>query len=1378
MKFRAQNLFHNPNAIKHGGDRYDRLGAGGADSFGYRWIDNDTVAPNAPVFNWINISGIGTPITGLGDDMVAGPFNIGFNFPYYWYRVSSFYLSTNGYIAFGDNFNASATFANSFPNPVRPNNTVAPLMSDFDFTVGTPSCYIWTNAANDTCVITYQNLQWWNQPTSCCSLQIILAKPDSSITFQYKRIIGYDAYAGATEGNVTGIENFIGNVGLTYLFNATPAQDSLHDNLAVKFYPPATSSYQANDVSIWNAINENSGGFFVFEDSSKTMWANIINSGTTTVTNCSCSCRIIDADNNVIYSQTYIIPSMVSGVRDSVVFSPVWTPANVGLYRTIFKAKIPNDIYRGNDSVVVETHVVTYPTELAFDDGTADQGTSWNGMDGGYAVKFYPPGYPCRINGAKVSLYTNRTTAVPCTILVYLADGPGGSPGTVIAKKGLSISSSQSKWYRLLMDTTISSGAFFVAVIQADSGLLYNEDGTPPIAAQTWEYTGTFAPSRNLNTYDVMFRALVGFIPLDDDVTTEQIISPLSMLAPGTTVSPQALIGNFGMLNQPTIPVFMKIDSAGTNIYTGHDTISINSGEEDYANFSPQWTSGPAGNSYDITVYTALAGDDDLSNDTVKSFVSSFTVSTWMYGKFRTVQPVIDGDVQTVEWADATRYDVSDMLGQRGTPMRLGSAYMWIKHDHNYVYVGATTPLDTSDTNADELGLYLDENRDGSWSTDSSEGNYWVRNCPSPIPDTLTYRAILSTTPTTYRFTGSVPGAVIACSKTNGYMQYEVAIPKGTQKYQITNSRSDSTMMRLWAFALGQPNDWYGYWPQAVAGSQTWNPIAYGILVLRRPPTCDVGSSNIIAPTGSINQGSTVTPKTVVKDYSGYGSANIPVIYTITTEVGPGEYDTVYVDTAFVRLDMSQEDTVEFAPFNATVDVATYLTEAKTVWIRDTFLGNNVASGSFEVIPPPAPGWTPGTAVPAAGDLKPGKLVKDGGSVVTVGSDFYAFPGNKSWQFYKYTPDSKGTWTTLESIPYGVKVTDPLKINKKKIGKGAALCFDNAHTIYATKGNGTTELWAYDILANTWTAKAFVPVPKALKGGTSIAYLDGKVYLLAGGQKKTDLVNFYVYDVATDAWSPSGLLTLGPNIKIWKDGACLTVLDGTLYALKGNDKYNPFFSYNVLTNTWTEFDSIPMVDSLAGKLKKVAVKDGGAMCAGGGAIYAIKGGGTIYFWKYTTGGGWTRSDTIPRLHKKSVAKTGAALTYCDNMVYLMKGNNTSELWSYGPVYGEKATAQTPVAGTYSAVMTEKTTTILRFSIDAIPNPFNGLTTIRYTVPVSGRVSIKLYNTTGRLIKTVNNGYLNTGFYSTTLTTTNIPNGVYFLRYESNTNREDIKLIVQ
>ena len=1375
MKFRTQN----------NGFRHNLFGAGGPDAYGYRWVDNDTVAPGAPVFRWIDISGVGTPVTGLGDDMVAGPFNLGFNFPYYWYRVSSFYLSSNGYIAFGDNFNAAATFANSFPNTNRPNNTVAPLMSDFDFTAGTPSCYYWTNVANDTCVISYQNVQWWNQPTSCCSLQIILSKPDSSITFQYKKIIGDSAYYAATEGLVVGIENFIGNVGLTYQFNAIPVQDSLHDNLAVKFYPPVTSSYQANDVSIWNAINQNSGGFFVFQDSSKTMWANIINSGTTTVTNCSCSVRIIDADNNVIYNQTSVIPSMVPGARDSVVFSPVWTPTNLGLYRTIFKATIADDIFRGNDSVVVETHVVTYPTELAFDDGEASQGTSWNGASGGYAVKFYPPGYPCRINGAKVSLYTNRTVAIPCTILVYLADGPDGSPGTVIARKNLSISSSQSKWYRLLMDTTINSGAFFVAVIQGDSGLLYNEDGTPPISAQTWEYTGTFAPSRNLNDYDVMMRALVGYVPLNNDVTTEQITSPLSMLAPGTIVSPQALIGNFGILNQPTIPVFMKIDSAGTNIYSGHDTISINSGEEDYANFSPQWTSGPAGNAYDITVYTTLGTDQDLSNDTIKSFVSSFTVTTWMYGKFRTINPTIDGDVQTAEWADATQYDISDMLGQRGTAMRLGSAYMWIKHDHNFVYVAATTPLDTSDTNADELGLYLDENRSSSWSTDSSEGNYWVRNCPSPIPDSLTYRAILSTTPTTYRFPDPVSGSVICCSKTNGYMQYEVAIPKGTAKDQITNARTDSTMMRLWAFALGSPNDWYGYWPQTVPGAQTWNPTAYGILVLRRPPTCDVGATNIIEPTGSVSQGLYVTPKAAVKDYSGYGSASVPVIYTITMEVGPGEYDTVYIDTAFVALDMNQEDTVEFASFHATVDIGTYLTEAKTVWVRDTGIctANDVATSSFEVTSPAAPSWT------RLADILTGvagKFVKDGGALVAAGGTkdgdvIYGFRG-KSREFYSYTPN---TWISEDSIPNGVKVTDPTKINKKVVAKGASMCFDGNHTIYATKGNGVPEFWAYEMTSDVgWTAKAFVPVPKGLKGGTSIIWFNGKVYLLAGNQKKTDPNNFFVYEPAGNIWTPLASLGLGPKTKVWKDGACITEVNGVIYAMKSNDKPNYFFSYDTGLNTWTQLtnDSIPPFDSLltngVGKLKKIYVKDGAAMVNDGSVIYATKGGGYNFVWKYTPGVGWSRSDSVPRLDKKSVVKTGGAMAYLNNAIYLLKGNNKLEFWSYYPVFLKNAVVTSGITEISSGVMTEKSVQPLRFSFSANPNPLSRMTTIRYTTPISSRVAIKLYNTTGRLIQTVYNGYLDAGSYSSTLLTTKISNGIYFLRYEDATNRADVKLIVQ
>ncbi|MEO0075681.1 MAG: hypothetical protein ABIK31_06200, partial [candidate division WOR-3 bacterium] len=139
-------------------------GGGGPDAYGYRYIDNDTVAPNVPVYDWKDISTVGTRVLGLMDDNVVGPFPIGFNFPYYWYRVNSFYVSSNGYISFSDNFNGSSPFSN-VPNPARPNDVVAPLMSDLDFSSVSPNdtarCFYWTNATLDTCIISYINVRWW-----------------------------------------------------------------------------------------------------------------------------------------------------------------------------------------------------------------------------------------------------------------------------------------------------------------------------------------------------------------------------------------------------------------------------------------------------------------------------------------------------------------------------------------------------------------------------------------------------------------------------------------------------------------------------------------------------------------------------------------------------------------------------------------------------------------------------------------------------------------------------------------------------------------------------------------------------------------------------------------------------------------------------------------------------------------------------------------------------------------------------------------------------------------------------------------------------------------------------------------------------------------
>jgi len=187
------------------------------------------------------------------------------------------------------------------------------------------------------------------------------------------------------------------------------------------------------------------------------------------------------------------------------------------------------------------------------------------------------------------------------------------------------------------------------------------------------------------------------------------------------------------------------------------------------------------------------------------------------------------------------------------------------------------------------------------------------------------------------------------------------------------------------------------------------------------------------------------------------------------------------------------------------------------------------------------------------------------------------------------------------------------------------------------------------------------------------------------------------------------------------------------------------------------------------------VKDGAAMTTVGSVIYATKGGGYNFMWQYAPVIGWTSVDSVPRLHKKSVIKTGGALTYANGGLWLLKGNKSPEFWKYIPS-GLVVANVTP--STVRSTMVEHTTTATNFNFDITPNPFTTSATIRYTVPVSGRVSIKLYNAIGNVVATVTNEYQNAGTYTTRLSANTLAKGVYFLKYSDATNTSELKLIVQ
>lgn len=65
-----------------------------------------------------------------------------------------------------------------------------------------------------------------------------------------------------------------------------------------------------------------------------------------------------------------------------------------------------------------------------------------------------------------------------------------------------------------------------------------------------------------------------------------------------------------------------------------------------------------------------------------------------------------------------------------------------------------------------------------------------------------------------------------------------------------------------------------------------------------------------------------------------------------------------------------------------------------------------------------------------------------------------------------------------------------------------------------------------------------------------------------------------------------------------------------------------------------------------------------------------------------------------------------------------------------------------------------------------PNPFNPSTKIKYSVPVNGRVSIKVFDILGKEVLTLVNEIRSTGNYETEFNGINLSSGIYFLKMEA------------
>ena len=517
--------------------------------------------------------------------------------------------------------------------------------------------------------------------------------------------------------------------------------------------------------------------------------------------------------------------------------------------------------------------------------------------------------------------------------------------------------------------------------------------------------------------------------------------------------------------------------------------------------------------------------------------------------------------------------------------------------------------------------------------------------------------------------------------------------------------------------------------------------------------TIDVATVALVAPTGSVPLGTIVTPRALVRNL-GSAPATFDVGFSITSG---------YVSTRAVT-DLARGDSVmvDFDDWLAGVP-GTYATDCSTRLAGDDNPANDRLTGSVRVQYSWPSGWHGRSPMPTGPS---GRMNKDGAWLTFDQSRgrIYAAKGNKATDFYSYSPITD-SWHVLVPIPMGIENRAP--------AKGAAGCADGSGIVYATKGNNTQGFYKYIAARDSWRQLADVPLGstgKKVKGGTDLAYVGGDtgfVYLLKGYRNE-----FWRYDPGSDQWQACSPAPAAD----WASGSWLAY-DGLDAIYAHQAKYHAFRAYSLSTQAWgPALEGMPLIGR-SGRSKKS--KDGGAGTWMDGHIYALKGGSTQEFWRFTAPAGpWFELETMPQvgssLRKKKV-KAGADITATDaRLLFALKGNRTNELWRYTPTLSALLPGQ-PDPRRAGSGITAEASSIAGSSFIVSPSPLlSGVLTVCLPSAASSPYSLAVCDAAGRRVLSQTNHQSSRAV----LDLTHLPAGVYLVELTAGRTTASVKLVKQ
>ena len=217
-----------------------------------------------------------------------------------------------------------------------------------------------------------------------------------------------------------------------------------------------------------------------------------------------------------------------------------------------------------------------------------------------------------------------------------------------------------------------------------------------------------------------------------------------------------------------------------------------------------------------------------------------------------------------------------------------------------------------------------------------------------------------------------------------------------------------------------------------------------------------------------------------------------------------------------------------------------------------------------------------------------------------------------------------------------------------------------------------------------------------------------------------------------------------------------------------NSKYYSFERIDTLTSQVIRYDKYYSIDYIIDSLE-----------AEGEDFFTAERYHSIYPFNNPTQCYWVITDTVLNIQTVIKAFQGINNDWWPPAYILAKGFGLVEIqgtqWRTELVYAKIDGIEygTPVGN-----IKEESSLPKEFVLTQnYPNPFNPSTKIKYSIPISNAVRIKVYDMLGKEIKTLVNEFKSAGVYEIEFDASNLPSGVYFYRIISGTYSEIKKMLL-